>query len=175
MPSIYIDPTPKKLQEVIQQDFLIVPTNRRGDNRFKRGSFQKSTWNASGKSNVKHLGTSDPIQVSSDIESPTKGLGKCLQKNWSLIEKKKSEPISPHKPLVTPTSQMPTSDPKTDRLSTSFKGSNPSSEISDHNPTIEKLQQENVQLLQQLEERKTMDRHLHHDNAILQEKVNSLQ
>ena len=29
--------------------------------------------------------------------------------------------------------------------------------------------------MQQLEERKTMDRHLHHDNTILQEKVNSLQ
>ena len=70
---------------------------------------------------------------------------------------------------------MPTPDPKTDRLSTSFKGSKPTYEIFDHNPTIEKLQQENVQLLQQLEERKTMDRHLHHDNAILQAKVNSLQ
>jgi hypothetical protein len=87
----------------------------------------------------------------------------------------KSEPISPHKPPVTPTSLMPTPDPKTDRLSTSFKGSKPSSKISDHTPTIEKLQQENVHLLQQLEERKTMDRHLHHDNVILQEKVNSLQ
>jgi hypothetical protein len=70
---------------------------------------------------------------------------------------------------------MPILDPKTDRLSTSFKGSKPSSEIFDHIPAIEKLQQENVQLLQQLEERKTMDRHLHHDNAILQAKVNSLQ
>jgi hypothetical protein len=30
-------------------------------------------------------------------------------------------------------------------------------------------------LLQQLEERNTLDEHLHHDNAILQEKVNSLQ
>jgi predicted RNase H-like nuclease (RuvC/YqgF family) len=87
----------------------------------------------------------------------------------------KSEPIPPHKPSVTPTSQIPTPDPKDDRLSTSFKGSKPSSEISDHTPVIEKLQQENVQLLQQLEERKTMDRHLHHDNAVLQEKVNSLQ
>ena len=37
------------------------------------------------------------------------------------------------------------------------------------------LQQENVQLVQQLEERKTMDTHLHHDNEILQAKVNSLQ
>jgi hypothetical protein len=70
---------------------------------------------------------------------------------------------------------MPTLDPKTDRLSTSFKGSNPSFEISDLAPTIEKIQQENDQLLQQLEERNTLDEHLHHDNAILQEKVNSLQ
>jgi hypothetical protein len=70
---------------------------------------------------------------------------------------------------------MPTLDPKTNSLSTFFKGSKPSSEISNHTPAIEKLQQENVQLLQQLEERKTMDRHLHHDNAILQVKVNSLQ
>ena len=31
------------------------------------------------------------------------------------------------------------------------------------------------QLLQQLEERKTLDMHIHHDNAILQAKVNSLQ
>jgi hypothetical protein len=87
----------------------------------------------------------------------------------------KFEPISPHKPHVTPTSQMPILDPKTDRLSTSFKGSKPSSKISDHTPTTENLQQENVQLLQQSEERKTMDRHLHHENEILQEKVNSLQ
>jgi hypothetical protein len=70
---------------------------------------------------------------------------------------------------------MPTPDPKTDRISTYFKGSKPSSEIYDHTPTIEKLQQENFHLLQQLEERNTMDRHLHHDNVILQAKVNSLQ
>jgi hypothetical protein len=35
MPSTSIDPAPKKLQEEIQQDFLVVPTNR-------RGSFRKS-------------------------------------------------------------------------------------------------------------------------------------
>jgi hypothetical protein len=87
----------------------------------------------------------------------------------------KSEPISPLKPPVTPTSQMPIPDPNTDRLYTSFKGSKPSSEISDHTPATEKLQQENVQLLQQLEERKTMDKHLQHDNEILQAMVNSLQ
>jgi hypothetical protein len=70
---------------------------------------------------------------------------------------------------------MPIPDPKTDRIYTSFKGSKPSFDISNHTPTIENLQHENVQLLQQLEERKTMDRHLHHDNAILQVKVKSPQ
>jgi hypothetical protein len=89
--------------------------------------------------------------------------------------KTKYEPTSPHQPPITPTSQMPTPDPKNDRHSTSFKGSKPSSEISDPAPAIEKLQQENFQLLQQLEDRKTMDMHLHHDNAVLQAKVNSLQ
>ena len=39
MPSISLDPTPKKLHEVIQQDFPIVPTNRRGENRFGKGPF----------------------------------------------------------------------------------------------------------------------------------------
>jgi len=46
---------------------------------------------------------------------------------------------------------------------------------SDHTPAIEKLQQENAQLLQQLAEQKTIDRNFHHDNVFLQEKVNSLQ
>ena len=38
-PSTSIDPTPKKLQEVIQQDFRVVPTNRRGANQFNKGPF----------------------------------------------------------------------------------------------------------------------------------------
>jgi hypothetical protein len=62
---------------------------------------------------------------------------------------------------------MPNLDPKTDKLSTSLKESKPSSEITDSVPTIEKLQKENHKLLQQLEERKTIDTHLHHDNAVL--------
>jgi hypothetical protein len=70
---------------------------------------------------------------------------------------------------------MPTLDPKIDKLSTSLKGPKPSSDITDSTPTIEDLKKENHQLLQQLEERKTIDAHLHHDNAVLQEKVNSLQ
>jgi hypothetical protein len=49
---------------------------------------------------------------------------------------------------------MPTPASKADRPSTSIKESKPSSETSNHTPIIEKLQQENVQLLQQLEERK---------------------
>jgi hypothetical protein len=48
---------------------------------------------------------------------------------------------------------MPTSSSKVDIPSTSVKESKPSSlEPSDHTPVIEKLQQENAQLLQQLEE-----------------------
>ena len=42
-------------------------------------------------------------------------------------------------------------------------------------PTIEKLKKENAQLLQRLAERETVDHHFHHDNAVLQAKVNSLQ
>jgi predicted RNase H-like nuclease (RuvC/YqgF family) len=70
---------------------------------------------------------------------------------------------------------MTTLDPKFIKLTTSLKGPKPSSEITDYAPTIEDLERENHQLLQQLEERKTMDAHLHHDNPVLQEKVNSLQ
>jgi hypothetical protein len=43
MPSLSLDPTPKKLQEVMQQDYPIIPTNKRGANRFGKGTFQKST------------------------------------------------------------------------------------------------------------------------------------
>jgi hypothetical protein len=70
---------------------------------------------------------------------------------------------------------MPTLDPKTNKLSTSLKASKPSLEIIDSVPTVEQLQKENHKLLQQLEERKTIDIHLHHDNVVLQAKVNSLQ
>jgi hypothetical protein len=61
MPSISLDPTPKKLQEVIQQDFPTIPTNKRGANRFNRGPFRKSTQSTRGKLYVKPLTTSDPI------------------------------------------------------------------------------------------------------------------
>jgi hypothetical protein len=175
MPSTYIDPAPKKLQEVIQQDFPVVPTNRRGANRFNRGYFRKSTLNTRRKPYEKPPTTLDPIQVSFDLKSPHKRRREVSAEELEPHRKTKYEPNSPHKPHVTPTSQMPTPYPKTDILSTSFKGSKPSSEISNLAPTIEKLQQENDQLLQQLEERKTLDEHIHHENEILQAKVNSLQ
>jgi hypothetical protein len=98
MPSTSIDPQPKKLQEAIQQDFPVVPTNRRGANRFKGGSFQKSTWNASGKPNVKPPSTSDPIQVSSDLESPHKRLREVSAEELEPDREVKSEPIPSHKP-----------------------------------------------------------------------------
>jgi hypothetical protein len=34
MSSLSLDPTPKNLQEVMQQYFPIIPTNKRGANRF---------------------------------------------------------------------------------------------------------------------------------------------
>ena len=120
MPSTSIDPTPKNFQEALQQYFHVVPTNRRGANWFKGGSFQKSTWNTSGKPNVKHPGTSDPIQVSSNLEIPHKRLGEVSLKELEPDRETKSSPISPHKPPITPTSKIPTPDPKTDRISTSF-------------------------------------------------------
>jgi hypothetical protein len=113
--------------------------------------------------------------VSFDHEIPHKRLREVFAKEFDPDREVKYEPIPSHKHSVTPTSQMPTSASKVDRPSTSIKGSNPSSKTYDHTPIIEKLQQENAQLLQQLEERKTMDSHLHHDNVVLQEKVNSLQ
>ena len=114
--------------------------------------------------------------MSSDLESPHKILREVSAKEFEHDKEVKSEPILSHKNSITPTSHMPTSSSRVDIPSTSIKGSNPSSfETSYHTPIIEKLQQENSQLLQQLEEGKTIDRHLHHDNVVLQEKVNSLQ
>jgi hypothetical protein len=81
--------------------------------------------------------------VSSDLKSPHKILREVSAEELEPHRKKKYEPTSPYKPHVTPTSQMPTTDPKTDRLYTYFKGSKLSSKITDLSPTIEKLQQEN--------------------------------
>jgi hypothetical protein len=61
MLSISLDPTPKNLQEVIQQDFPTVPTNRRGVNPFNRGPFRKSTQSTGVKHYAKPLTTLDPI------------------------------------------------------------------------------------------------------------------
>jgi hypothetical protein len=175
MPSTPIDPQPKKLQEAIQQDFALVPTNRRGANPFKGESFRRSTRSASGKRNVKPPSTLDPIQVSFDHESSHKILREVSAEEFEPDREIKCAPIPSHKNSVTPTSQMPTLASKANRPSTSIKGSKPSSETFDHTPIFEKLQQENAQFLQQLEERKTIDRHLHHDNVVLQANVNSLQ
>jgi hypothetical protein len=118
--------------------------------------------------------TSDPIQVSFDLESPHKRHREVSVNELEPQIKTKSEPTSPYQPPITPTSPMPTPDPKNDILSTYFKGSKPSFKIIDSAPIIEKIQKENFQLMQQLEERKTINTHLHHDNAVLQAKANSL-
>jgi hypothetical protein len=70
MPSISLDPMPKNLQEVIQQDFPIVPTNRTGANRFGKGTFRKSTHSTIEKPYAKPVPFSDPILVSFNLESP---------------------------------------------------------------------------------------------------------
>ena len=85
-------------------------------------------------------------------------------------------PSLPHKNNVTPSSKIPTPYFKVDIPYSSIKEPKSSSlDPSDQTLTIEKLQQENAQLLQQFAEQETVDRHLHHDNIVLQEKVNSLQ
>jgi hypothetical protein len=175
MPSFYLDPTPKNPQEVMQQDFPIIPTNKRGANRFGKGPFRKSTRNIRAKPYAKPPPALDPIQVSSNLGSPHKKLREVSVDGLEPVRKKKSEPTSPFRSPITSTPPMPTLDPKTDKFPTSLKGPNPSSKITDSTPTIEELQNENHQLLQQLEEKKTIDAHLHHDNTVLQEKVNSLQ
>jgi hypothetical protein len=113
--------------------------------------------------------------VSSDLESPNKKHREVSEDGLEPLRKKKSKPISPYQSPIIPTSPMPTLDHKTDRMFTSLKGSKPSLEIIDSAPTIEELQNEIHHLLQHLEERKTIDTHLHHDNAVLQTNVNSLQ
>jgi hypothetical protein len=104
MSSTSLEPTPKNLKEVIQQDFPAVPTNRRGACRLNRGPFQKSTWSTRGKPHSKPLTTSNPIQVSSDLESPHKRLRQVSAHELEPHRKTKSEPTSPYKPPITPTS-----------------------------------------------------------------------
>jgi hypothetical protein len=143
MPSLSLDPTLKNLQEVMQQDFPIIPTNRRGANQFGKGPFRKSTRSTRTKPYAKPPPASDPIQVSSDLESPHKKYREVYVDGLEPLRKTKSEPTSPYRSPITPTSPMPTLDPKTDSLSTSLKGSKPSSEIIDSAPTIEEIQKEN--------------------------------
>jgi ribosome-associated translation inhibitor RaiA len=141
----------------------ILELNKRGANQFGKGPFRKSTWNTRTKPYAKPPLALDPIQVSSNLESPHKKPREVSADGLEPLRKTKSEPTSPYRSQITPTSP------------TSLKGSKPSSEIIDSVPTIEQLQKENHQLLQQLEERNTVDVHLHHDNVVLQGKVNSLQ
>jgi hypothetical protein len=128
-----------------------------------------------GKSNTKPPITSDPIQLSSDHESPHKK----LKEESEPAKEIKSEPVTPSLPqkaTVTPSSQVPKPSTKCDMPSTSTEKPKPSPiEQSDQSPTVEQLQKENAQLIQRLAEHETMDRHLHHDNIVLQAKVNSLQ
>jgi hypothetical protein len=95
MPSFSLDPTPKKPQEVMQQDFPIIPTNKRGSNRFGKGPFQKSTRNIRIKPYAKPPPTSDPIQVSSDLEIPHKKPREVSVDGLEPLRKTKSEPTSP--------------------------------------------------------------------------------
>jgi hypothetical protein len=74
MHSFSLDPTPKNPQEVMQQDFPIIATNKRGANQFGKGPFRKSTRNIRTKPYAKPPPALDPIQVSSNLESPHKKL-----------------------------------------------------------------------------------------------------
>jgi hypothetical protein len=132
-----------------------------------------------GKSNTKPPITSDPIQLSSDHEIPHKKLKEDSAGESKPAKETKSEPVMPSLPqkaIVTPSSQIPKPSTKCDMPSTSTDKPKPSLiEQSNQSPTVEQLQQENAQLIQRLAEHETLDRHLHHDNVVLQAKVNSLQ
>jgi hypothetical protein len=116
MPSLSLDPTPKNLQEVMQQDYPIIPTNKRGANRFGKGPFRKSTRSTRTKPYAKPPPASDPIQVSSDLESPHKKIREVSADGLEPLRKTKSQPTSPYRYPITPTSPMPILYPKTDRF-----------------------------------------------------------
>jgi hypothetical protein len=109
-----------------------------------------------GKSNTKPPITLDPIQLSSDHESPKKKLREDSAEESKPAKETKSEPVMPslsQKAIVTPSSQIPKPSIKCDMPSTSTeKPKHSPIEQSGQSPTIEQLQKE-----------------------ILQEKVNSLQ
>ena len=102
----------------------------------------------SGKPNIKPPSTSDPIQLSSDHESPHKKIKEVFVEEYNLDKEIKYElitPILPRKDNVTPSSQIPTPSSKIYITYTSTKELKPSSlEPSDKTPTIEKLQKENA-------------------------------
>jgi hypothetical protein len=84
-----------------------------------------------------------------------------IDNKGNLIKSELITPSLPHKNNVTASSQMPTPSSKVDIPSSFIKEPKSSSlEPFDQTLAIDTLQQENVQLLQQLEEKKTMDRHL---------------
>jgi hypothetical protein len=146
-PSTPIDSQPKKLQDAFHQYFPLVPTKRRGANRFKGESFRRSTQSMSGNPNIKPPCTLDPIQLYSNNEIPHKRLREFYTEEANPNKEVKSEHITPslpHRNIVTPSSQMPTLSSKVDIPSTSIKEPKPSLEPSDHTPIIEKLQQENA-------------------------------
>jgi hypothetical protein len=58
----------------------------------------------SGKLNVKFPSTSDPIQLSYDLESPHKILREVSAEEFEPDKEIKYEPIPSHKNFVTPTS-----------------------------------------------------------------------
>jgi hypothetical protein len=89
--------------------------------------------------------------VSSGLEIPHKKLREVFVDGLEPLRKMKSKPTSHFQYPITPTSPMPTLDPKIDKLTTSLKGPKPSSEIINFVPTIKEIQRENHQLLQQLE------------------------
>jgi hypothetical protein len=77
--------------------------HRIGSNHFKGEYFRRSTRSASGKPNVKPPSTSDPIQVSSDHESPHKRLREFSREEFDPDKEVKYEPIPSHKNFFTPT------------------------------------------------------------------------
>jgi hypothetical protein len=101
MPSLSLDPTPKKIQEVMQQDFIIIPTNKRGANRFGKGPFRKSTQSTTTKPYAKPPPSSDHIHVSFDLEIPHKKLREVSADGLQPLRKTKiitylTFPISHH-------------------------------------------------------------------------------
>jgi hypothetical protein len=104
MPSLSLYPTSKNIQEVMQQDFPIIPTNKRGANQFGKGPFQKGTQSTRTKPYEKPPPASDPIQVSSNLESAHKKPREVSVDKLEPLRKTKLEPTSPYRSPITPTS-----------------------------------------------------------------------